>query len=120
MKNFKQLLIWQKGMEIWKEVYLLTKGLPKEEKFGISSQINRASASIPANIAEGSSRDSMKDYARFLQIALGSSFELETFLVGIKMLELASEEKIDRLLSFVYEEQKMIMSFKKKIEPTHS
>ncbi|WP_425391068.1 four helix bundle protein [Ekhidna sp.] len=118
MKNFKQLMIWQKGMEIWKETYLLTKQLPAEEKYGISSQINRASSSIPANIAEGSSRDSKKDYARFLQIALGSSFELETFLIGIKMLELvSSEEKVEEILNLINEEQKMIMSFKNKVDP---
>lgn len=110
-------MIWQKGMEIWKETYLLTKNLPSEEKYGISSQINRASSSIPANIAEGSSRDSKKDYARFLQIALGSSFELETFLIGVRMLELvSSEEKVEEILNLIDEEQKMIMSFKKKIE----
>ena len=107
-------------MEIWKEVYLLAKNLPSEEKYGIISQVNRASASIPANIAEGSSRDSKKDYARFLQISLGSSFELETFLIGIKMLELVSQEKIDPLLSLLDEEQKMIMSFKKKVESTRN
>lgn len=111
-------MIWQKGMEIWKDVYTLSKLLPAEEKYGIISQINRASASIPANIAEGSSRDSQKDFARFLQIALGSSFELETFLIGIKMLEYkTSNEEVDRILGLVDEEQKMIMSFKKKVDP---
>ncbi|MEQ6166173.1 MULTISPECIES: four helix bundle protein [unclassified Ekhidna] len=121
MKNFKQLMIWQKGMEIWKEVYLLSKELPTEEKYGIVSQINRASFSIPANIAEGSSRDSKKDFARFLQIALGSSFELETFLIGIKMLELTtSENDVDRILELVDEEQKMIMSFKNKVDSTRN
>ena len=114
-------MIWQKGMEIWKETYLLTKHLPAEEKYGISSQINRASSSIPANIAEGSSRDSKKDFARFLQIALGSSFELETFLIGIKMLELTtSENDVDRILELVDEEQKMIMSFKNKVDSTRN
>ena len=114
-------MIWQKGMEIWKEVYLLSKELPTEEKYGIVSQINRASFSIPANIAEGSSRDSKKDFARFLQIALGSSFELETFLIGIKMLELTtSDTDVDRILELVDEEQKMIMSFKNKVDSTRN
>ena len=107
-------------MEIWKEAYHLTKKLPDVEKYGIISQVNRASASIPANIAEGSSRDSNKDFARFLQISLGSSFELETFLIGIKMLDLVPKERIDPLLSILDEEQKMIMSFKKKVESTHN
>lgn len=69
MKNYKELIIWQKGVEIVKKVYVLTKQFPNEEKYGIVSQMTRAAVSIPANIAEGSSRNSDKDYARFLQIS---------------------------------------------------
>jgi len=114
MKNFKQLMIWQKGREIWKGVYNLSQELPSSERYGIVSQIKRASSSIPANIAEGSSQDSKKDFGRFLQIALGSSFELETSVTGINMLELSSSEKTDPILSMIDEDQKMIMSFQKK------
>jgi four helix bundle protein len=80
MKNYKQLIVWQKGIDLVKLSYNLTKELPSEEKFGLCSQINRAAVSIPANIAEGSSRDSDKDYGRFLQIALGSAFEVQTIV----------------------------------------
>ncbi|HVT85247.1 MAG TPA: four helix bundle protein [Chitinophagaceae bacterium] len=70
MKNFKELIIWQKGINLVKKIYILTKLFPAEEKYGIISQMTRAAISIPANIAEGSSRNSDKDYARFLQLAL--------------------------------------------------
>jgi len=81
MRNFKQLLIWQKGFQIAVKSYQVVSSFPKEEKYSITSQITRAAVSIPSNIAEGSSRSSMKDYNRFLEISLGSSFELETQLL---------------------------------------
>ncbi len=109
-------MIWQKGMEIWKETYVLTGILPESEKFGIISQMNRAASSIPANVAEGASRDSQKDFKRFLQIALGSSFELETFLSGINMLGFVEEVKSIKLLDLINEEQKMLMAFMKKLK----
>ena len=80
MRNFKELLIWQKGLEIAVKTFRLTEAFPKEDKFGICSQMTRAAISIPSNIAEGSSRTSQKDYSRFIEIALGSAFELETQL----------------------------------------
>lgn len=84
MKNFKALKVWQKGFEIAVKCYTLTSGFPPTEKFGMTSQINKASISIPSNIAEGSSRRSARDYYRFLEIALGSCFEIETQLLIAK------------------------------------
>ncbi|WP_029905245.1 four helix bundle protein [Prevotella sp. 10(H)] len=110
MKNYKQLVVWQKGVELVKLVYLLTKELPQEEKFGIISQINRAAVSIPGNIAEGSSRDSDKDYCRFLQIALGSAFELQTYCILIKNLGW-NPSKIDDTERLLEEIIKMLHSF---------
>jgi len=78
MKNYKELTVWKRGIELVKAVYIISKQFPSEEKFGIISQITRAAVSIPANIAEGNSRNSDKDYGRFLQIALGSAFEVQT------------------------------------------
>lgn len=69
MKNYKELITWQKGIEIVKKIYMLAKKFPAEEKYGMASQITRAAISIPANIAEGSSRNSDRDYARFLQLS---------------------------------------------------
>src|SRR5687768_9089637 len=78
MRNFKQLLIWQRGMDIAMRSFQLIKYFPKEERFGLSCQITNAAVSIPSNIAEGSSRSSEKDQRRFIEISLGSAFELET------------------------------------------
>ncbi|HEY0066435.1 MAG TPA: four helix bundle protein [Flavisolibacter sp.] len=78
MKNFKQLRVWQNGMKIAVNAFRLVQTFPKEERFGLASQITRAGVSIPSNIAEGSSRSSEKDYCRFIEISLGSSFELDT------------------------------------------
>ena len=81
MKNFKQLRIWQKGFDIAVKSFKLTALFPNEQRFGIASQVTRAAVSIPSNIAEGSSRSSEKDYNRFLEISLGSTYELETQLL---------------------------------------
>jgi four helix bundle protein len=75
MRNFKELKIWQKGFTIAVNSFKLVSTFPKEERFGISSQITRAAVSIPSNIAEGSSRSSEKDYNRVIEISLGSSFK---------------------------------------------
>jgi four helix bundle protein len=84
MKNFKELKIWQKGFDIAVKSFDLVNTFPKEQKFGISSQITKCAVSIPSNIAEGSSRFSEKDYCRFIEISLGSTFELETQLLIAK------------------------------------
>ena len=72
VKSYRDLLIWQKGMEIVNEVYLITNQFPKEEMYGITNQIKRSSVSIPSNIAEGWGRDSSQSYRHFLRIARGS------------------------------------------------
>ncbi len=86
MRNFRELEIWKDSIEIVKAIYSLTKELPDIEKYGLISQMNRCSVSIPSNIAEGCSKDSQKDFVRYLQIALGSTFELETQIVICKEL----------------------------------
>jgi len=78
MRNFKELKIWQKGIDIAISTYQFTDTFPKEDKYAIVQQMTKASVSIPSNIAEGSSRKSEKDYSRFIEISLGSIFELET------------------------------------------
>ena len=78
MRNFKALKIWQKGFQIALNSYKITACFPPNERFGLVSQINRAAVSIPSNIAEGSSRRSRKEYNHFIEISLGSCFELET------------------------------------------
>lgn len=81
MRNFREYDIWIDSMELVSRVYKIVDEFPVNEKFSLSSQITRAVVSIPSNIAEGASRDSEKDFARFLEIALGSVFELETQLI---------------------------------------
>ena len=79
-RSYRDLVVWQKSMDLVEEIYRVTKLLPKEEIFGIANQLRRAAISMPSNIAEGNKRNSQKDYARFLSIAWGSEAEIETQL----------------------------------------
>ena len=115
MKNYKELIIWKKGIEIVKSIYQVVKQFPPEEKYGVVSQITRAAISIPANIAEGSSRNSDKDYARFLQLALGSAFEVQTYLVVAKEMNMANTSDIEQIEVQLEEEIKMIHKFIKTL-----
>lgn len=92
MRNFKTLQVWKNGIEIIKCTYALTKLLPSEERFGFVSQMNRAAVSIPSNVAEGSTRSTQKDFRRFLEIALGSAFELDTQLIALNEIGLVTED----------------------------
>jgi four helix bundle protein len=114
MRNFKELRIWQKGFEIAVDTYKLVDNFPKSEKYTLVQQITKAATSIPSNIAEGSSR-SEKDYYRFIEIALGSSIELETQLLVAKSVNLGDVEKINNTLSKIDEEQKMRIAFANKL-----
>ena len=91
IKSFKDLRIWQKGMEIITDIYTLTKKFPKEELFSLTSQLRRSAISIPSNIAEGFKRFHNKEYKQFLFIALGSCAELETQIIIAKELKYINE-----------------------------
>lgn len=93
VNNFKDLKIWQKGMEIAEKCYFLTKNFPKDELYGIVQQIRRSSVSIPANIAEGYGRRYTGEYIRFLKIAQGSANELETHLILSERVQLSEQKK---------------------------
>ncbi len=96
--NFREIKIWQEALVIVKEVYAFTSNLPKEEKYGITSQINRSAVSIPSNIAEGSGRTSNKEFIRFLEIAISSSYELETKLILAQdLFNLSTNDLIENL-----------------------
>jgi four helix bundle protein len=86
IKNFQDLRIWQKGIEVVKDTYILTKKFPKEELYALTSQMRRSAVSIPSNIAEGFRRYHNKEYKQFLYIALGSCAELETQIIIAKEL----------------------------------
>src|SRR3954447_5216668 len=115
MRNFKKLKIWQKGFEIAVDTYRLIESFPASEKFSLTQQATRAAVSIPSNIAEGSSRASEKDYKRFIEISLGSSFELETQLLIAKAVNFGDATKIDITLKKIDEEQKMLIAFANKL-----
>ena len=115
MRNFKQLLIWQRGFQIAVDAFKLVSSFPKEEKFSLSIQITRAAISIPSNIAEGSSRSSEKDYNRFLEVSLSSSYELETQLLIASAVKYGNEEVRKSILQNIEEEQKMLIGFMNKL-----
>ena len=115
MRNFKELKIWQKGFEIAIDVYKLVDGFPKSKKYALAQQITEAASSIPSNIAGGSSRRSEKDYYRFIEISLGSSFESETQLLIAKAVNFGDVEKINNTLIKIDEEQKMLIAFANKL-----
>lgn len=93
MQNFKDLLIWQEAHQLTLKIYESSKGFPKEETFGITSQLRRAAVSIPCNIAEGCGRYTQKDFANFLQIALGSTDETDYLALLAKDLKYLSEDQ---------------------------
>jgi four helix bundle protein len=115
MKDFKKLQIWQLGMEIVDDVYNMIPSIPSEGRFGMKSQVTRAAVSVPANIAEGNGKRSEKDKKRFVEIALGSAFELETHLIIVKNRKWVEEKLIDELIEKVLREQRMIDGFIDKL-----
>lgn len=115
MHNFRQLNIWKDSMQLAKAVYILTNKFPSSEKYGLISQINRASISVPSNIAEGSSRSSNKEFKHFLSIALGSLYELETQIVLSQELSYVDLEASENLILRIIQLQKMISTFKKML-----
>ena len=117
MRNFRNYKIYQDAMEIAKMTYIVTGAFPKSEIYALSAQLNRAAVSIASNIAEGASRDSEKDFAHFLEISLGSSFEVETQLVIAKDLGYDKEGIISGLLDKIQRIEKQINQLIRKIRP---
>lgn len=115
MRNFKELKIWQKGFDLAVISYKMVDTYPKSEKYSLSQQITKAAVSIPSNIAEGSSRSSEKDYSRFVEISLGSAFELETQFLIAKALNFGDQTLLSEGLQMLDEEEKMVMSFINKL-----
>ncbi len=116
MRDFRNLEIWRNGIELVKQVYQITGLLPTEEKFGLKSQINRVAISIPSNIAEGCSRNSDIEFKRFLEIAMGSLFELETQFIIVQELKLIPKDKLESVFELLNKEAKMINSLISKIK----
>jgi len=116
MHNFRRLDIWLKSMDLVVEIYNLTNFFPNCEKFGLSSQMQRSAVSIPANIAEGSAKSSNKDFARFLEMSIGSSYELETELILASRLKYINSNIFILTQNKIAEIQKMITGFKNKLD----
>lgn len=106
--SYRDLNVWQLGMQIAEDVYHLTKSFPSDERFGLTSQLRRAASSVPANIAEGHSRSSTKDYLRHLSIAVGSLAEVTTFLELAARLEFANDATVSPILNLAQEERRML------------
>ncbi|RZJ60631.1 MAG: four helix bundle protein [Flavobacterium sp.] len=115
MHKVEYLKIWQKSIELAKQVYKVVADLPADEKYGLTSQIKRCAVSIASNIAEGAGRNSNKEFMHFLSIANGSSYELHTQLILTSELNLIDKNKIDELLARITEIQRMNYSFQKSL-----
>jgi four helix bundle protein len=116
MKSFRELKVWEKSHNLTLAVYKATKKFPREELYGLTSQIRRSSASIPANIAEGCGRGGDAEFARFLQIAMGSASELEYYLLLARDLEFLKVSDYEQFARAVTEIKGMLTSFIKKLQ----
>ena len=116
MKTFRELIVWQKAMSFVTEIYKVSKQFPKDETFGLTSQIKRSAVSIPSNISEGYGRQGLNDYLRFLNIAMASLFELQTQLEIAYNLEYINKEKFDNLYELTREIERMLSSFIRSIK----
>lgn len=118
MRNFRKYQVWELGHQIALDVYKLTNSFPKNEEFGIKSQMRRASTSVPANIAEGCGRETEVEFRRFLIIANGSATELEYFLILVKDLKFVSEKEIKELVDKVDQLKRSLNKLISKINAT--
>ncbi|KAF2332585.1 four helix bundle protein [Flavobacterium daemonense] len=116
MSHFRKILVWQKSISLVTKIYKATSTFPKEEMFGLTSQIRRSSVSIPSNIAEGSGRESSKDFLRFLYISLGSIFEMQTQLEIAKNIIYINEEEFNLLYEDSREIERMLASLIRKLK----
>lgn len=115
MRNFRDYDVWNKSIPFIKKIYVATAEFPGSEKFGIISQIQRASVSISSNIAEGCSRSSEKDFARFIEIAIGSSFEAESLLIVSSELGFITSEKLNELIPELEVIQKQLNTLRSRL-----
>ena len=115
VSSYQQLKVWQLGIQLAKSTYTLTQTFPKDELYGLTSQMRRAAVSIPANIAEGHARDSTKEFLHYISIALGSLAEVETMLILAKSFGYGDTAVITALLRDTDEEGKMLRGLQKSL-----
>jgi four helix bundle protein len=116
LKNFKELKVWQKSYQVCLEIYKITAKFPKEERFGLTSQIRRAAVSVPSNIAEGYGRRTTPDYIRSLYIAYGSNCELETQILLSADIGYISAALLQRIEDAIQEVERMLKALIKSLE----
>jgi four helix bundle protein len=116
VQYYRQLKVWQKGMELAERCYQETRAFPKEELFGLTSQIRRAAVSVPANIAEGHGRYHTKEFLHHLSVARGSLMEVETHLQLSQRVGLLKPETVDGLLTITDEISRMLSGLRQSLE----
>jgi four helix bundle protein len=119
VKSYKELIVWQKSMELTREVYTCTEKFPKSEMFGLINQMRRATVSIPSNIAEGFGRAHTKEYLHFLHTAHGSLNELETQIVLSKDMNFLTETEFIKLNGYIDEISRMLYILEKTLVRNH-
>ena len=119
MNNYKSLKLWQKSVDLAVEIYKVTSFFPKEEMYGLTSQIKRSAVSIPSNIAEGAGRNTKKDFNNFLGISIGSSSELDTQLIIASRIGFINESLLQTLQKQIEEIQKMNWALKRSLKLTN-
>ena len=120
LKNYKELKVWQKSYQLCLEIYRITKAFPKDEQYGLTSQIRRAVISVPSNIAEGYGRKTTPDYLRSLYIAYGSSCELETQILLSGDLDYINDNDLKEILEKIGEVERMLKALIKSLKDKHS
>jgi four helix bundle protein len=118
VRNYRDLLVWQKAMDLVANCYELTRSFPKEEIYGLTNQIRRAAISIPANIAEGHSRFNKREFVQFIGIATGSLAELETDLLIAVKLNYLDKSRTDPVLEKTDELARMLKGLRNALRPT--
>ena len=116
VRNYRDLEVWQKTMDLAEECYRLTRGFPREEVFGLTSQIRRSACAIPANIAEGHGRQHTREFLDFLSIARGSLMELETHLLLSRRVGLLPQERLHAVLRVTDQVGRMMTGLRKSLE----
>ncbi|MBI2018172.1 four helix bundle protein [Candidatus Daviesbacteria bacterium] len=119
ISSYKELIVWQKAMDLVREIYLLTEKFPKDEIYGLASQMQRAAVAIPSNIAEGYLRGHRKEYIQFLLIALGSAAELETQILICKPVSKFNRLDFAKAESLLTEVMKMLYVMSKRVKNTY-
>ena len=119
LKNYKELKVWQKAYQLCGEIYKSTRSFPKEERYGLTSQIRRSAVSVPSNIAEGYGRKTTQEYIQALYIAYGSNCELETQILLAGDLRYLKADNFEKLKNDIGEVERMLKGLIKSLENKH-